>query len=64
MTRELHCAHALTTPDAAPVARTIRIDGERIAAVEPAAPGRAEPVLALPALANAHDHARPVRSSS
>ena len=43
---------------------TIRIDGEKIAAVEPTAPGRAEPVLALPALANAHDHARPVRSSS
>jgi cytosine/adenosine deaminase-related metal-dependent hydrolase len=40
----------------------IRIDGERIVSVEPAA--RAEPLFALPALANAHDHARPTRSSS
>ena len=64
MIRELHCAHALTAPEASPGARTIRIDGERIAAVEETAPGRTEPVLALPALANAHDHARPVRSSS
>jgi cytosine/adenosine deaminase-related metal-dependent hydrolase len=62
--RDLHCAHALTAPDASPAARTIRIDGEKIAAVAAATPGQAEPVLALPALANAHDHARPVRSSS
>ena len=62
--RELHCAHALTAFDAPAGARTIRLDGEKIVAVDPAAPGRAEPVLALPALANAHDHARPVRSSS
>jgi len=42
--------------------RAIRIDGERIAAVEPAPSGEA--VLALPVLANAHDHARSARSSS
>ena len=47
---ELNCAHVLTAADA-PVAdaQAIRIDGERIASVEPAPAGaRAEPVLALP----------------
>ena len=56
--RELHCAHVLPGA-AAPVggAHTIRIDGDRIAAVETAkAPVRR--LLALPALTNAHDHAR------
>ena len=40
----------------------IRVEGERIAAVEPGA--GAVPLFALPALANAHDHARATRSSS
>jgi 5-methylthioadenosine/S-adenosylhomocysteine deaminase len=63
--RDLHCAHVLTGTDATVAAgRTIRIDGERIAAVEPAPAGKAEAVFALPALANAHDHARPIRTSS
>lgn len=63
--RELHCAHVLTSADApAAGARTIRIDGERLAAVGPIGAGKAEPVLALPVLANAHDHARSARSSS
>jgi cytosine/adenosine deaminase-related metal-dependent hydrolase len=43
--------------------RVIRIDGEQIAAVEEA-DGEPQPLLAIPALVNAHDHARPVRSSS
>ena len=61
--RELHCAHVLTAADAAVASgRTIRIDGGRIVAVAPAQPG--EPVLAMPVLVNAHDHARAVRSSS
>jgi cytosine/adenosine deaminase-related metal-dependent hydrolase len=63
--RELHCAHVLTAPDAPAVAaRTIRIDGERIATVAPLGSAPAEPLLALPVLANAHDHARAARSSS
>ena len=62
--RELSCAHVLTAADKAAVRNhTIRIEGERIAAVEPAS-GASEPLFALPALANAHDHARPTRSSS
>jgi 5-methylthioadenosine/S-adenosylhomocysteine deaminase len=56
--RELHCAHVLPGADA-PVggAHTIRIDGSRIAAVEAAKPPAGR-LLALPALTNAHDHAR------
>jgi cytosine/adenosine deaminase-related metal-dependent hydrolase len=61
--RELNCAHVLTAADAAVApARTIRISGDRIVALEPARSG--EPVLAMPVLVNAHDHARSVRSSS
>jgi 5-methylthioadenosine/S-adenosylhomocysteine deaminase len=56
--RELHCAHVLPGADVpADGAHTIRIDGDRIAAVEPAKPP-ARRLLALPALTNAHDHAR------
>ena len=56
--RELHCAHVLTAADAqAGGAHTIRIDGDRIAAVEAAKPA-SKRLLALPALTNAHDHAR------
>jgi cytosine/adenosine deaminase-related metal-dependent hydrolase len=63
--RELHCAHVLTAADKpAAATRTIRIEGESIAAIEAAGPGVAEPLLAMPLLANAHDHARTVRSSS
>jgi cytosine/adenosine deaminase-related metal-dependent hydrolase len=63
--RELHCAHVLTAAEAsAASARTIRIDGESITAVEAAPADAALPLLALPPIANAHDHARAVRSSS
>ena len=62
--RDITCAHMLTAADTAAARdHTIRLDGARIAAVGPAS-GPAEPLLALPALANAHDHARPTRSSS
>ena len=63
--REINCAHVLTAADApAAAARTIRISGDTIAAVQPLAPAKAQRLLAMPALANAHDHARTVRSSS
>jgi cytosine/adenosine deaminase-related metal-dependent hydrolase len=62
--REISCKHVLTAADKAAVGSyTIRLDGERIAAVEPAG-NAAEPLFALPPLANAHDHARATRSSS
>jgi 5-methylthioadenosine/S-adenosylhomocysteine deaminase len=62
--RELHCAHVLPAANV-PVAAasTIRIDGDQITALEPAkVPTRR--LLALPALTNAHDHARIVSTSA
>lgn len=62
--REIACTHVLTAADKAAVGNhAIRVDGERIAAVEPAS-GATEALFALPPLANAHDHARAARSSS
>lgn len=63
--RTITCAHLLAAPEL-PVASCceISIDGERIAAVGAAEPGEAEPLLVLPALVNAHDHGRAVRTSS
>ena len=60
--RELHCAHVLTAAEA-PVAgaRTIRIDGERIVAVDRRDTALPQRQLAMPVLVNAHDHARTVR---
>jgi 5-methylthioadenosine/S-adenosylhomocysteine deaminase len=61
--RAIECRHVLTAADKSAVGNhVIRVEGERIAAVEPGA--GAEPLFALPALANAHDHARATRSSS
>jgi|GraSoi2013_100cm_1033763.scaffolds.fasta_scaffold07591_3 cytosine/adenosine deaminase-related metal-dependent hydrolase len=63
--RELNCAHVITAADKpAAAARMIRIGDASIAAIEAARPGAAQPLLAMPPLANAHDHARTVRSSS
>lgn len=63
--RTINCAHVIAASDL-PVAhaRKILIDGGLIVAVDSAAPGAVEPLFALPALVNAHDHGRPVRSSS
>ena len=56
--RELICTHIQPNADApATGAHVIRIDADRIVAVEPAEPG-VRRLLALPALTNAHDHAR------
>jgi cytosine/adenosine deaminase-related metal-dependent hydrolase len=60
--RTIDCAHVLTAANAAVRDHAVTIDGERIVAVETTA--KAAPLFALPALANAHDHARPTRSSS
>jgi 5-methylthioadenosine/S-adenosylhomocysteine deaminase len=61
--RDVACAHVLTAADRAAVTNhVVRIEGSMISAVEPAA--RSEALFALPALANAHDHARATRSSS
>jgi cytosine/adenosine deaminase-related metal-dependent hydrolase len=62
--RELHCAHVLPAADA-PVggAHTIRLDGDRIVAVE-AAQFPSRRLLAMPALTNAHDHGRVTSTTS
>jgi cytosine/adenosine deaminase-related metal-dependent hydrolase len=52
-------AHARVARD-----RRLRCDGERIVAIDACDPGACNPIFVLPALVNAHDHARAVRSSS
>src|SRR5712664_4213031 len=61
--RTISCTHLIAdaaTPVAA--AHDIEIDGEHISAVRLAA--HAAPIFAMPALVNAHDHGRAVRTSS
>jgi cytosine/adenosine deaminase-related metal-dependent hydrolase len=61
----INCAYVIETPDNAPAAgRQIRIDRDRVYSVAAAAPESVEPIFVMPALANAHDHGRAVRTSS
>jgi cytosine/adenosine deaminase-related metal-dependent hydrolase len=63
--RRVSCAHLI--PDASGAvapAQQIAIDGDRIVAIDPAQAGSLDPVVAMPALVNAHDHGRAVRTSS
>lgn len=62
--RKITCAHLIADADT-PVraAQEVRIVDERIAAVG-AASGPVDQLLAMPALVNAHDHGRAVRTSS
>jgi len=63
----LDCAWLLADPGTAPARADVRIafDGVHIASVEPLPTAPAGPRrLALPALANAHDHARTFRSAT
>jgi len=60
--RTIACAHVVGSPRALAGAQAITIAGNAIAAVEPtAAPTQ---LLAMPALVNAHDHGRAIRTSS
>ena len=63
--RRISCAHLIEAADL-PVAsaRQIDIDDGKVQTVGHAAPDSVEPLFVLPALVNAHDHGRPVRSSS
>src|SRR5664279_557377 len=63
--RTINCAHVIAASDR-PVLRQskILIGGDRVVDVESATSGVVEPLFAMPALVNAHDHGRPVRSSS
>jgi len=60
--RTIDCAHVLTAANAVVRDHAVTIDGERVVSVVPTA--KTTPLFALFALANAHDHARPTRSSS
>ena len=63
--RTITCAHLLTAADAPPArAQAIAVADGRIASVGAAAGGTVDPVLVLPALVNAHDHGRAIRTSS
>lgn len=63
--RSINCSHVLEAADK-PVSlnKQIQIDGGRLHAVGDATPADAEPRFALPALVNAHDHGRAIRTSS
>jgi cytosine/adenosine deaminase-related metal-dependent hydrolase len=63
--RTISCAY-LIEEAASPVARDrqIQIFDDKVHAVGDAATGQVEALFVLPALVNAHDHGRPVRSSS
>ncbi|MET0867817.1 MAG: amidohydrolase family protein [Pseudorhodoplanes sp.] len=64
MTRIIDCEHVLPGPPAGPIgAARLALEGGRIGQVTPHG-GGAPSLLAMPALANAHDHARAARSSS
>ena len=62
-TRIIPCTHVIgpNGPLAGP--QEIAIDGDLIASIEPAS-SVTERLLALPALVNAHDHGRAIRTSS
>jgi cytosine/adenosine deaminase-related metal-dependent hydrolase len=61
----LDCAYVLPSPRAdVATNRRMTFASGRIATVESCDPATVRPILALPALVNAHDHARPVRASS
>ncbi len=62
--RAIECAHVLTGADAKVISgQRIGIDSGRIASVAPVS-GATAPLLAMPALVNAHDHGRAVRTGS
>jgi cytosine/adenosine deaminase-related metal-dependent hydrolase len=65
LTRTISCIHLIAgaSGSVAP-AHKIEIDGDRVATVGPAQAGLADAIMVLPALVNAHDHGRAVRTSS
>ncbi len=61
--RQIDCAHLLTGKGVEN-SQTIQIDGGRISALRPCTEASKPRRLAMPALVNAHDHGRAVRTSS
>src|SRR5712672_3230761 len=63
--RTITCAHLVSDAEAPPArAQQITIADGLISSVDPAPAAAVDPIVALPALVNAHDHGRAVRSSS
>jgi cytosine/adenosine deaminase-related metal-dependent hydrolase len=62
--RTIVCAHAIGTARPSVGAQVITITGNRIASIEPTSALGPDRLLAMPALVNAHDHGRAVRTSS
>jgi cytosine/adenosine deaminase-related metal-dependent hydrolase len=61
--RVIDCAHVLTGKGAE-TNQEIEIDGDRVRSIRPSASAPKPRCLALPALVNAHDHGRAVRTTS
>jgi cytosine/adenosine deaminase-related metal-dependent hydrolase len=61
--RKFTCLHVIGSSPLAG-AHTILIEGDAIGSIEPASDLPADRLLALPALVNAHDHGRAIRTSS
>jgi cytosine/adenosine deaminase-related metal-dependent hydrolase len=62
--RTIACAHVIGRNGPMAGAQLITIDGGLIASIEPTSEPSAIRLLALPALVNAHDHGRAIRTSS
>ena len=62
--RIIACAHAIGTARPSAGAQAVTITGDRFSSIEPTSASGPDRWLAMPALVNAHDHGRAVRTSS
>lgn len=62
--RTVVCAHAIGTARPSTGGLAITITGDRFSSIEPASAPAPDRLLAMPALVNAHDHGRAIRTSS
>jgi cytosine/adenosine deaminase-related metal-dependent hydrolase len=62
--RTIACAHVIGTARTLPGAQAITMSGETFTSITPASAPSANRLLAMPALVNAHDHGRAIRTSS
>src|ERR1700731_5156975 len=62
--RIIVCQHAIGTARASVGAQVLTITGDRLSSIEPTSAPGPDRWLAMPALVNAHDHGRALRTSS
>ncbi|MDB5638179.1 MAG: putative cytosine deaminase [Bradyrhizobium sp.] len=62
--RTIACVHVIGSQRALAGAQAITISGDSIASIEPTSAPATDRLLAMPALVNAHDHGRAIRTSS